>query len=143
MEKKIESSDKVQRFIRQTQANSMASLEQTRNFLDQLEKLPQNTKLCLARLLSEIHEIGLIHIGGCPWREPHQQLLESMPALRVLAPSIHIVEHKRGGKVVMYGLRWTYHKFAMPLCPEITLLWGNIQQKVAAQVSIVDWTVMI
>ena len=121
----------------------MASLEPTRKFLDELEKLPQNTKLCLARLLSEIHEVGLIHIGGCPWREPHQQLLESMTALRVLAPSIHIVEHKRGGKVELYALRWTYHKFVMPLCPEITLLWGNIQQKVVAQSAAIDWTVMI
>jgi predicted DNA-binding ribbon-helix-helix protein len=121
----------------------MASLEQTRKFLDELEKLPENTKLCIARLLSEINEVALIHIGGCPWREPHQQLLESMPALRVLAPSIHIVEHKREGKVVMYGLRWTYHQFAMPLCPEITLLWNEIQKKVASQSSGVNWTVMI
>jgi hypothetical protein len=116
---------------------------QLSSFLTELGKLPIQTQLCLARLLSEIHEVGLGHIGGCPWREPHPQLLESLPALRVLAPSVHIIEHKRQGKVVLYGVRWTYCKFAMPLCPKITLLWNEIQKKVAAQVSIVDWTVMI
>ena len=112
-------------------------------FLTELGKLPMNTQLCLARLISEIHEIGLGHIGGCPWREPHQQLLESLPALRVLAPSVHIIEHKRERKVVLYGVRWTYCEFAMPICPEMTFLWDQVHKIVALQRNIIEWTVMI
>ena len=122
---------------------SSTSPMQLSAFLTELEKLPIKTQLCLARLLSEIHEIGLGHIGGCPWREPHPQLLESLPALRLLAPSVHIIEHKREGKVVLYAVRWTYCKFEMPLCPEITLLWNEIKKKVALQPNIIEWTVMI
>jgi hypothetical protein len=122
--------------------SSISSI-QLSSFLKELEKLPMNTQLCLARLLSEIHEVGLGHIGGCPWREPHKELLECLPALRVLAPSVHIIEHKREGKVVLYGVRWTYCQFAMPICPEITLLWNEVQKKVALQRNSIEWTVMI
>ena len=119
------------------------SPQQLSSFLSELEKLPKQTQLCLARLLSEINEVGLGHIGGCPWREPHQQLLESMPALRILSPSVHIIEHKREGKVVLYGVRWTYCQLAMPICPELTLLWDEIQKNVASQPNIVEWSVMV
>lgn len=119
------------------------SHHQLGSFLTELRKLPKETQLCIARLLSEIHEVGLGHIGGCPWREPHQQLLESMTALKVIAPSVHIIEHKREGKVVLYAVRWTYCQLMMPICPEITLLWDEIKKKVALQPGIVEWSVMV
>lgn len=116
---------------------------QTQAFLEKLEKLPQKTQLCIGRLLSEINEVGLIHIGGCPWREPYPELLESMPALKELAPSVHIIKHTKEGKVVMYGIRWTYCEFYMPNCFHLQNLWDEITQKVQAQRGKVDWTVMI
>ena len=116
---------------------------QVGSFLTELSKLSKDTQLCLARILGEIDEVGLGHIGGCPWRETHQQLMESLPALKTIAPSAQIVSHQHRGLAVMYQVQWTPCEFYMPYSPELTLLWKEISDKSAAHRGDENWSVML
>ena len=91
-------------------------------FLTELKKLPNHIQLYLARLLSEIDELGLGQIQECPWREPHQQLLESLTCLRIIAPSIKTVKHKYIEKEAIHVVHWNKCQFHMPYSPDLFLL---------------------
>lgn len=102
--------------------------QQQNLFLIELNKLSYDTQLCLADFLGEIEEVGLGHIGGCPWRKHHQQLLEALPALNVLCPSVRIEKYYHGC-IPTHSVRWTPCEFHMPYSPELYLLWEQLGKK--------------
>ena len=102
--------------------------EHLTRFLLELNKLSGDTKLVLAHFLSEIDEVGLGHIGGCPWRAHHNQLLESLPALNVLCSSIEIKKDNHFDAPT-HLVRWTPCEFYMPYSPELYLLWGELAKR--------------
>ena len=122
---------------------SSTTPQQLRLFLTELEKLPKQTQLCLARLLSEIDELGLGQIGECPWRESDLKLLESLICLRIIAPSVTIVKHENIGKEVIHVVHWNKCEFHMPYCPDLFLLWHEVTQKATTHRGSLKWSVMV
>ena len=95
--------------------------QQLKRFLLEIVKLSEDTKNCLAQFLNEIDQTDLRHIGRCPWRAHHDQLLEALPAINVLCSSIQIEKYET--------VCWTPYEFYMPYSPELYRLWGELAKK--------------
>ena len=96
--------------------------QQLKRFLLEIAKLSGDTKNCLARFLNEIDQTDLRHIGRCPWRAQHEQLLESLPAINVLCSSVQIEKYEPPN----HSVCWRPYEFYMPYSPELYLLWGEL-----------------
>ncbi len=105
-----------------------ATPQQLKRFLNELAKLSESSKYCLARFLNEIDQTDVRHIGKCPWRDHPNQLSEALPAINVLCSSIQIEKYNYT-ETLTHAVCWTPYEFYMPYSPELYRLWGELAKR--------------
>ena len=89
---------------------TVLELEKKKRFDQEFNQLPIDVQNTLKHLIYEIHEVGLVHIGGCPWRGPRDQFELARPVLQIISPSINGEENERG----TFCATWNTNDFVVP-----------------------------